>query len=193
MAQIISDVQNQVKINSAEFVKLVIVNPDSTSVTYTFSSSYQAEIIEGQTYTPLGGLISIGTQQKDLTVTAFDTVINLVGVDENNINLVLATPIRGSTIEIRRGFYDNNYILTSAPLRYTGIVTAYTISEDKTTLQDLTYTVTLNCSNYKTVLENQVPGRFTVPSSWNQFFPNDTSMNNVPNLNGASFDFGKKA
>lgn len=204
MAEIIDEVRQTSRINSAEFVSLTIYNPDGTVANggqpFTFSSSYRQEIIEGQVYKPLGGLIGVGTQQRDLSVTSFDTTVTLAGVDPANIYMVLGYNIRGSRISIYRGFYDFDYIplantiegdTIKAHLRYTGIVTGYVITEDRT-LDMLTYTITINCSNYKTVLENQNPGRYTSPTSWNKFDPDDTSMSNTPNLYGASFNFGMK-
>jgi hypothetical protein len=200
MAIILDDVNQKSKISSAEFVRLTVYNPDGSiynGVPYTFSTSYKEETISGTTFTPLGGLLGIGTQQRDLAATSYDTTITLVGVDPDNIYLVLNSNIRGATIEIARGFYDGNGILktngveNTVLLRYTGIVTGYTLTEDRS-MDMNTYTITINCSNYKTVLENQIPGRYTNPNSWNHFYPSDTSMYNVPNLYGASFDFGMK-
>lgn len=204
MTTLINEVQQTSRINSAEFIALTIFNSDGTIANggrpYTFSSSYRKEIINGQEYTPLGGLIGVGTNQRDLAATSFDTTITLAGVDPNNIYIVLGNNIRGSQITIHRGFYDFDYapILNTNPgdtinahLRYTGIVTGYVITEDRT-MDMLTYTITINCSNFKTVLENHVPGRHTSPSDWNKFNPEDTSMSNTPNLFGASFNFGMK-
>jgi hypothetical protein len=185
---------NATKINSAEFVKLTVYNEYSNTANttvYTFSSAYKEELIDGQFYTPLGGLLSVGVQQRDLRVTAADTSISLSGVDGNNIYIVLATKIKGSEIEIIRGFYNNNYILTNTYPRFTGIVTSYNIAEDRMDDYD-TFTVTINASSYKTVLENRLAGRKTNQQSWQVFNSTDSSMNNMYSLSGKKFDFGKK-
>ena len=179
-------------INSAEFVKLTIYNDVSNTANtnvYTFSSSYTTETIDGVTYTPLGGLLNIGVQQRDIRVTSADTSISLSGIDGNNIYVVLAHKIRGSEIEISRGFYDNQFNLSNTALRFTGIVTSYNISEDRHDLVD-TFTVTLNASSYKTVLENRVSGRKTNPESWHEFNTLDSSMNNIYSISDQNFDFG---
>jgi len=73
-------------------------------------------------------------------------------------------------------------------------VTSYTINESvEQNTNDDSYIVTLNCSNYKTVLENRIAGRNTNPTSWRNFYPNDASMDNVPSLINAVFDFGQPA
>lgn len=184
---------NQVLVNSAEFVKLTIYNDYSNTANvtiYTFSSAYQSETISGQAYTPLGGLLSVGAQTRDLRVTSTDTSIGLSGIDGNNIDVVLANKVKGSKLEIIRGFYDDNYNLSNTAPRFTGIVTSYNINEDRDGNED-NFTVTLNASSYKSVLENRSAGRKTNQSSWTHFNPTDTSMRNVYSIAGRGFDFGR--
>jgi hypothetical protein len=193
--QIIPEVDNTTPITTAEFVKLTIYNEYSnvanTSV-YTFSSSYQNEDIDGVTYSALGGLLQVGAQNRDLRVTAGDTTIALSGVSGNNIYVVLANKIRGSELEVIRGFYDANMVLQNTYPRFTGIVTNYNIAQDREGSED-NFTVAISASSYKTVLENRIAGRKTNKESW-QFFNNtDTSMNQVYSISGVSFDFGMPA
>lgn len=182
-------VANTSSIRSAEFIKLTVIGTNTNAV-YTFSTSYKAETIDGVSYTPMGGLVAVGNQQRDLAVTAFDTSISLAGVDPANISLVLAANIRGSEVEIRRGFYTNGGILSATYPRFNGIVTSYTVSEQREEGID-TFTVVINCSSYKSILENNIGGRRTSPDIWKTYYAGtDTSMDNVVNLNGAYFDFG---
>jgi hypothetical protein len=181
-------------INNAEFVKLTVYNEygniANTNV-YTFSSAYKSEVIDGVTYTPLGGLLAVGVQNRDLRVTSADTSISLSGIDGNNIFVVLSTKIKGSEIEILRGFYNNNYVLGNTYNRFTGIITSYNIAEDRQQEQD-NFTVTINASSYKSVLENRIAGRKTNKTSWQEFNSTDSSMNNVYSIADQQFDFGKK-
>lgn len=158
---------------------------------HTFSSAYQFETINGQEYTPLGGLLAVGQQQRDMRVTSADTSISISGIDGNNIYTVLDNKIRGSKLEIIRGFYNNNYILSNTAQRFTGIVTGYAITEDREQNDD-NFTVTLNASSYKSVLENRVSGRKTNPISWKEYAPTDTSMDQIYSLADQWFDFGGK-
>jgi hypothetical protein len=119
----------------------------------------------------------------------------LSGVDGNNIYLVFDSNIKGSKLEILRGFYGdpgtaNAYVLQNTYTRFTGIVTSYAINEDREDLLD-TFTVTVNASSYKVVLENRIAGRKTNKLSWQQFSANDSSMNNVFSLADQTFDFGQ--
>jgi hypothetical protein len=200
------------KIIDAEFIKLVV--PGATYAggpAYYFTTSYKNETlhdpidnVDGPTvaYNALGGLVSISGHQRDLSVTSFDTVITLIGVDPTKIGYVLEignnpdnTPhggLKGSRIEIFRGFYDDNYNLIGVPqLRYTGIVTSYTITEERQEKVDA-FTIALHCSSYKTILENRLAGRYTNESSWKNSAPTDASMNRVAGLSKTTFPFGVK-
>ena len=195
--EIIPAVDDKTSINSAEFVKLTIYNDVSNTADttiHTFSSAYKYETIDGTQYSPLGGLLAVGIQQRDIRVTSADTSISLSGIPSDgsdNMAIVLGTKIRGSTIEVIRGFYNNNYVLTSTAQRFTGIVTSYNITEERHDLVD-NFTITLNASSYRLVLQNRVAGRKTNGESWKVFYPTDTSMDNVYSLADQYFDFGVK-
>jgi hypothetical protein len=156
----------------------------------TFSSSYKNETISGNVYDALGGLLEVGAQNRNLRVTSGETVIALSGIDGNNIFNVLATKIRGSEVEVLRGFYNNNMVLTNTYPRFTGIITSYAITEDRDNLED-NFTVSVSASSYKTVLENRIAGRKTNKESWRFFDSNDSSMDQVYAISGVSFDFGQ--
>ena len=158
---------------------------------YTFSSSYQNETIDGNVYLALGGLLQVGSQNRNIRVTQADTTVALSGIDGNNIYVVLGTKIRGSELEIYRGFYDANMVL-EVPVyqRFRGIVTTYAITEDREG-QDDTFTVSVGASSYKTVLENRIAGRKTNKESWQFFNSTDVSMNQVYSISGVQFDFGQ--
>ena len=186
---------NKAAINSAEFVKLTVYNEygnTANTTVYTFSSAYRTETIDGSTYSPLGGLLAVGIQQRDIRVTSADTSVTLSGIPSDgsdNMAIVLGTKIRGSKLDVTRGFYDSNYVLANTAHRFTGIVTSYNITEERHDLVD-NFTITLNASSYKTVLQNRVAGRKTNSQSWKAFNPTDTSMDNVYSLADRQFDFG---
>lgn len=188
---------NATQINSAEFVKLTMYNDYSnianTSV-YTFSSAYSNITIDGTVYLALGGLLSVGAQTRNLRVTEGDTTIALSGVSGNNIQVVLDSEgkIRGSIVEVKRGFfYPNNVIdLSNVYTRFTGVVTNYAVSEDREGKED-NFTVIIGASSYKTILDNRIAGRKTNKESWRYFNSNDSSMDNVYSIAGVQFDFGQ--
>jgi hypothetical protein len=182
------------QINSAEFVKITIFNDyanTANTTVFTASSSYKDEIIDGTTFNAAGGLLAVGDQQKDIRVTSADTTVVLSGFTSGIIATVLDTKIRGSKLEIWRGFYDNGGNLTSNAKRFTGIITSYNIEEDRQQLED-NFTVAVSASNYKTVLENRQASRRTNPESWESFDSTDSSMVNIYSIATQTFDFGKK-
>lgn len=165
----------------------------------TFSSSYKDEVIPqyigntivaNYTYDALGGLLSVGSQTRNLRATSGETTIALSGINGNNINDVLSTKIRGSEIEVLRGFYNNNMILTNTYPRFRGIITSYAVTEDREALED-NFTVSVSASSYKTVLENRIAGRKTNKESWRYWDSADSSMDQVYAISGISFDFGR--
>lgn len=194
MAQNIPDVVDKTNVSTAEFVKLTIYNDYSNTANvsvYTFSSAYKAETIGNTTYTPLGGFLAVGSTSRDIRVTSGATTIALSGISGNNIQMVLDTKIRGSEVEVLRGFYNANQVLGNTYPRFTGIVTSYNVSEQREN-QDDNFTVSISASSYKTVLENRIAGRKTNEESWKYFNPTDTSMDRVYSIAQTAFDFGKK-
>lgn len=192
MSTLIPQVNDQPKETSAEFIRLTIKKAGEADDVYTFSSSYRNEVIDNLNYTPVGGLLEIGEQRRDIRATSFDTTFTLTGLDPDNIFLVLAEPIRGSEVEIYRGFYDSNYNLVNTVKRFTGIVTGYSISEQREQDIDI-FSITINCSSYKTVLENNTGGRRTNSETWRKFYgTTDTSMDRIESLHEVSFNFGLK-
>lgn len=196
MSTVIPEVGNTVtQISSAEFVKITVYNDFANIANvnvYAISSSFKSETIDGTIYDPLGGLIAVGSQNRDLRVTAGDTNIAVSGIGGDSIELVLDLKIRGSEVEVIRGFYDANYVLTNTYPRFTGIITSYALEENREG-NDNTFTVILSASSYKTVLENRIAGRKTNKESWRFFNSSDASMDNVYAIAGVSFDFGQPA
>jgi hypothetical protein len=195
MTTVIPAVDNKPYINNAEFVKMTVYNANNVPTVYTFSSSYKSEVINGLTYSALGGLLSVGTHQRDIRVTSSDTSIMLSGIGSDNIYVVLANKLKGSLVEIYRGFYNQNYVLQSTVLRFNGVITSYSIVEDYNPIDSTdAFSITVNCSSYKTILANRIAGRQTSPNHWNQYSTvpanKDSVMINVPNLINAYFDFG---
>jgi hypothetical protein len=192
MSTSITQVQNKIQIKDAEFVRVTLPN----GTVYAFSSSYKDEVISGSTfsgtYTALGGLLSVSGHQRDLAATSYDTTVALVGVDKTQLGTILTAGIKGSKIEIWRGFYTDTYVLDGTPvLRYTGVITGYVIDENYGEFND-TFVLSIHCSSYKRVLENRVAGRYTNKSSWRAVNTNDAGMDNVAALNNAKFNFGQK-
>jgi hypothetical protein len=222
MSTPITPVQNTSVIRTAEFIKLIITfsnNVNRITRTLYFSNSYKSETIGADTYSDLGVLLNISNTQRDINASGFDTNITITGLDTRYLYFIAGAPatspvpvtgqpdipigyypmIKGSVISITKGFYNSNYVLYDNYLRYTGLVTSYVIKEDREeSSQTDMYTINLQCSAYRRLLENKVSGRKTNQQTWqywsnkiNSALPLDTSMNRVAALQDVKFDFGK--
>jgi hypothetical protein len=166
------------------------------SNTYTFCNAAAPITVDGITFTNLGSLLQLSDIKRDIKANSSDLSISLTGVDGTNVAIVLGSDIKGSRIEVWRGFLDsNNQIITSPTQqffkRYQGIVSNYSITEDwNEQIRSRVATVGLSCASFRTILENRVGGVRTTPKIWQAFYPNDNSMNRVPSIAGSYFDFG---
>lgn len=181
-------------IRHAEFVRLQIGNPVTS--TYSFCNAAAPITVSGITFANLGMLLSLGDIPQDIKSTSDDITISLTGIDPANIALILSSNIKGSTVEIWRGFLDsNNQIITSPTTqffkRYTGIINSVGISEDfNQEARTRVATCTIACTSMRKVLENRVAGLKTNQKSWQFYYPGDTSMNRVAAISNQYFDFG---
>lgn len=181
-------------IRYSEFIRLTM-----PSVTYTFCSAATAITVNGITFTGLGDLLSISNITQNVKSTSQDLTISLTGIDGSNTGMVLSADIKGSVVEIWRGFLDyNNQILSIGGVqqffkRYQGIINNVSIQEgwDEEARTRIA-TCSVACASFKVILQNRISGQKTTPVLWQNTYPNDTSMNRVPVITAQYFDFGKE-
>jgi len=179
-------------INYGEFVKLTT----STDV-YTFCNAAAPITVNGTTYSNLGSLLSIGDIKREMKATSADLTMSLTGVDGSNVAIILAANIKGSKVEVWRGFFDSNNQIITTPTqqffkRYQGYVSNYSITEDwNEQLRIRVATCSISCASFRTILQNRIAGITTNPVVWKNFYANDTSMDRVPVIAATYFDFGK--
>lgn len=176
----------------AEFIRLT-----TSTNTYYFCNAATAITVDGMTFNNLGSMLSISAIDRNIKASSADLAISLTGVDGANVAVVLAANIKGSNIDVWRGFLNsNNQIITSPTQqffkRYSGIVSNCSITEDfNDQLRTRIATVGITCASFRTILENRIQGIKTTPKAWNFTYPSDTSMNRVPVIAATYFDFGK--
>jgi hypothetical protein len=184
---------NGPQIIHAEFVRLTVGTAEDV---YTFCNAAAPVTVDGITFANLGALLSVGDVQRDIKATSDDMTIQLTGIDPTNIGIILGNEIKGSLVEIWRGFLDsNNQIITSPTTqffkRYQGIINSVSITEDfNTQARTRVATCSIACSSMRRILENRLSGVKTNQKSWQIFYPNDTSMNRVLEIANTYFDFG---
>ena len=178
-------------IRQAEFIRLTL-----PSNTYTFCNAASPITVNSITFTNLGSLLQLSDIKRDIKATSSDLSVSLTGVDGTNVAVVLGSDIKGSRIEVWRGFLDSNNQIITTPTqqffkRYQGIVSNFSITEDfNEQMRIRVATVGLSCASFRTILENRVGGVRTTPKIWQAYYPGDTSMNRVPTIAGSYFDFG---
>jgi hypothetical protein len=183
-------------LNSASIVQAEFVRLTTSTATYNFCNAAAPITVSGITFNNLGTLLSISQIDRNIKATSTDLIIGLAGVDGSMVGVVLAANIKGSNVEVWRGFLDaQNQIITTPTLqffkRYTGLVSNAAITEQfDDDLRIRLATVSVSCSSFRTILENRIQGIKTVPKAWNFLYPSDTSMNRVPIVAATYFDFG---
>jgi len=184
---------NGPQIIHAEFVRLTVGTDEDV---YTFCNAAAPVTVDGIVFSNLGALLSVGDVQRDIKATSDDMTIQLTGIDPTNIGIILGNEIKGSVVEVWRGFLDsNNQIITSPTTqffkRYQGIISSVSITEDFNTQARIRIaTCSIACSSMRRILENRLSGVKTNQKSWQVFYPNDSSMNRVVEIANTYFDFG---
>lgn len=181
-------------IRHAEFVRMTV---GTAATVYTFCNASAPITVGGITFTNLGALLNVGDVQRDMRSTSDDMTIALTGIEPANVSVILSNDIKGSLVEVWRGFLDsNNQIITSPTTqffkRYQGIISNVSITEDfNSELRTRIATCSISCSSMRRVLENRLGGVKTNQSSWQFLYPGDTSMDRVATIANTYFDFGK--
>lgn len=181
-------------IRHAEFVRLTVGNAGTI---YTFCNAAAPVTVSGITFSNLGALLNVGDVQRDMRATSDDMTIALTGIDPTNISIILSNDIKGSLVEVWRGFLDSNNQIITTPTtqffkRYQGIINNVSITEDfNTEMRTRIATCSIACSSMRRILENRLGGVKTNQSNWQFLYPGDTSMNRVATIANTYFDFGK--
>lgn len=184
---------NSPQIIHAEFVRLTVGTAETV---YTFCNAAAPVTVNGITFSNLGALLNVGDVQRDIKATSDDMTIQLTGIDPTNIGIILGNQIKGSLVEVWRGFLDSNNQIITTPTtqffkRYQGIINSVSITEDfNSQLRTRIATCSISCSSMRRVLENRLSGVKTNQKSWQSFYANDTSMNRVTEIANTYFDFG---
>ena len=152
-------------IRHAEFIRMIVGRTSPT--TYTFCNAAGPITVSGITFSGLGSLLSLGDVQQDIKASSDDLMIALTGIDPTNVSIILSNDIKGSSVEVWRGFLDtNNQIITTPTTqffkRYTGIINTVSITEDwNDEMRSRVATCSISCCSMRKVLEQRVAGMKT--------------------------------
>lgn len=196
------DISTYSSVESHLFVRIDIDDYRTTSggayssTVLRFSDSRNSHTINGETYTPLGKLLAITSTAKELRPSPGELTITLIGIPNTALGEILYSRIKGSPVEIYRDFFNPTtgsvLAVDYAPFgRFKGYITNYSVQEEfSVDARDSSVTISLTCASLVETLSNKVVGRRTNPQSQKSFYPTDLSMDRVPTLKDAVFDFG---
>lgn len=184
---------NTSSIRYSEFVRLT-----TGSGVHTFCNAAADITVDSILFQGLGSLLAVADIQRDIKATSDDLGISLTGIDPSNVSLILSSDIKGSLLEVWRGFLDSDNQILTTPVqqffkRYQGIVNSVSITENfDTQIRQRTVTCGLSCSSFRVILENRISGIITNNINWKKLHPNDASMDRVQSIVSQYFDFGRR-
>jgi hypothetical protein len=175
----------------------LLINLTLDATTYYISSAYKPVTYDSNTYTELGSLIQVSDIAEDVRTTNGDISVVLSGIpsEQDYLSLILTSKIKGGEIKVFRGFYDNTtheLDTSQVYLRFSGIITNFSIGEEFVPGSELTNTVSVICASVNSLLETKISGQRTNPDDRKRIFTNDQVFDRVPELYNISFDFGKE-
>lgn len=167
-----------------------------TSQILKFSDLKTSFTINSESYVGLGNLMAITASNSELRSSSGELSITISGIPNSSNYEIVNSRIKGSPVKIYRGLFDpiSGALLDiekNPVLRYSGFVNNYSLQEDyNIDTRSSTNTILLICNSTVDVLQNKISGRKTNPVSEKRFYPNDLSMDRVPSIENASFNFG---
>jgi hypothetical protein len=152
--------------------------------------------INGESYIGAGNFMGITPTSSEIRASGGEVTISLSGIPNTSIAEIVNSKIKGAPVRIYRAFFNAATggflnIAGNPAGRYRGFVNNYSLNEDyDPQTRTSSNTLVLVCSSAVEVLSNKIAGRKTNPESQKQFYPNDLSMDRVPALENATFNFG---
>lgn len=171
----------------------------TTATTLRYSDHGNEYDLLGETYTALGDLVSITSTTRGLASTDDSVTITIAGIPDLSRKEILNSRLLGSSIEIRRAWFDSatNELISDGTtdnpvLRFKGYVSNWNLEEDWDAQARMsTNTINIECSSWINLLSQKTSGRRTNPTSMKKHYPSDTSFDRVYRVANTNFDFGK--
>lgn len=169
-------------------------NPGDTPTTEVlkFSNYYLPVYINSEKYNPLGQLLNVSSSSSELRNSNQGISLSISGIPNSSIAEIVNSRLKGSKVEVYRILFDP---ITKAQLsitgRFQGLVNNYSLEEEYNAQeQTATNTILITCASTTEILSNKMSGRRTNPIDQKELYPNDVSMDRVPNLAKSNFNFG---
>lgn len=195
---VITPVDDTNNIRIADFIRITV----NGSTYYLTTAPYNINIpaFGDSVFQSASNLMKIGDVQRDIKSTANETSITLTGLDTSTLGFVLGQNIKGSSIQMWHGFFNQaNQLITTGGTGglyqfFNGIITSFSLSESwMEEVRSYVGTITLSASAIQLIMQSRVAGRYTNNNAWQFFSPGDTSMNRVGFIETVNYQFGKNA
>jgi hypothetical protein len=175
------DLNSYLSIRNNLFVKFALPNGQ----TFRISDLNDTYTLYDEVYLPTSDFLSITPTTSDLSNPQNDVTVTLNGIPDANLTSFITQKVKGTKIQIWRVILANNTTIISG--RFTGFIMNYSVNEEFD-IQGRTAknTISMVCSTILAIMAKTTSGRKTNPTD----FTGETSMDRVPTLVGAYFDFG---
>lgn len=165
-----------------------------------FTDGNRAIVVGPNEFLPIGKLLTTQYGTSNIRTTDDRIQITISGVPKDSVKEIINSSIKGSFVDLSRVFFNTNNVPLpvrtddggNIVFRFVGYVETYNISEafDPLSLEG-TVVITLECLNIITPFKGVTQNLKTNPSQLRAITdPPDVSFDRIPNLIGASFNFG---
>jgi hypothetical protein len=188
------DLTSYRSIQSNLFVKINLAYTDTLLL---FSDNRSTIALGDDVYVGLGELMGVTSSTSDIKNTDSQVTVSIAGIPNTSLQEILNSRIKGSRVNIYRVFFDaateEPLAITGNPAgRFTGFVNNYSLSEELDAVARTgTNVISLECTGLMGILGNTTKGRRTNPEDQQFWSPGDKSMDRVPGLVGAYWNFGE--
>lgn len=178
--------QNELAAGANTPVFLVSIAFDSPTGTIYLTTCGRSILYNGNTYLGVGGLLSVGDVQEAPGLGQQSLALQLTGVDQTYLALLLTERYTGRTITVYRALLDANGAVISDPaLHFVGSCDDPVIQEDP---QAGTCLLTVQAVNGGS--KGRRVGRCTNSEDQQRLFPGDLSFSFVPLIERESIPWG---
>jgi hypothetical protein len=181
---------------AVEIGNLVRITPPAPAAALAFSDMNRSVTVGGITYGTLGLLLNVSDYYSELRAVEQEVTVSLAGIPTSNVTTFLATPYKGSTIQIQRVYFDPVTLSEIGSginrTKFLGRIKAYNLEESwDSEARTATFTITLQCNSDVSTLDRSITGRRTSDDDQQRLYPGDLSFSRVATITQASFQFGK--
>jgi hypothetical protein len=146
------------------------------ATTQRITDNFHAVVSGGNTFLPVGHLLSIGQPQETQDLRVGSVQIRLSGVEQSYVSIFLNQEYINRRVRLWKAVLDTaGEVIGDAIITFDGQITGYSIqdSEDSSV-------ITLNCASHWADFERKA-GRLTNTNSQQYFFPADTGFRYAAN------------